>query len=272
MSKMKNNCRALSTVRSVKGVFLMALVTVSAFAGTSYQYHCGRCGQSWRSLDPAENYCRRPSCTGSAIRRDIENEAIVRNTKWKARREIQQMGHDRGRQMQQEMTMFNQHLANTGLLAMQQLQAIEQRHGREAALAFAQQKCVELEQNRQAILAQAPAMTESQYRMRENFTQQDFHSWFRSGNPDELQRLKAELAHPFGTYHSRWNPQKYQMMCQRYQELTGQRPCGPGVSQPTVAQSMTGGVALQPMQFGQGEAINLSQVLDGLQRLVNNLQ
>ena len=209
-------------------------------ADSIYHLYCPKCGRTWYS-ERWNGVCTSATCNGSPRkldRKDVQSPSLPSGTGggssayssgestssifWNGMREMQAAQRNRNRQFQQTMTdMFNQRATQQNQMLMRQLAAIEQTQGRAAAEAFARQKYAE---HRQMMQANAPTWNAETYRLREGCKGRDFNRWFRSGSPEELQRLIAELSPPMGNYHAQWNPQKYQMMLQRYQELTGQQP------------------------------------------------
>lgn len=223
-------------------IVVSAIITMLSLCalGDTYRRMCPQCGKTWWTDSPLDNFCGQCRRSAKEIDHKFDNGTSATSTSdiyWQGRRNMQKARLDRNRKFHQQMgNMLDQHFARNLESLKMQADEIARTQGADVARAFLQQKFEEDRRQNEAIL-RIPKWNVGTYQLREQMTQGMFNQWFRSGRPDELQKLKAELSSPMGDYHAQFNPHKYQMMCQRYRELTGQGFSEYGGGQTTMPQS-----------------------------------
>lgn len=94
---------------TTKGISLFAVMlfiflnSISIAIANSYPYYCSRCGKSFYSNSPTENFCK--YCSGRAKRADWTdgNPNYSSDVRWEGRREAQRANHQKQREFRNTM-------------------------------------------------------------------------------------------------------------------------------------------------------------------------
>ena len=254
--------------------FVIAMCAMSSMwslcsLGDTYRRLCPQCGKTWWTDSPLDNFCGQCRRSAKEIDHKFDTGTSATSTSdiyWQGLRNMQKNRLDRNRKFNQAMgDRLDQHTTQKFRMLQQQAEEIARTQGGDRAREFLLQKFEEDRRQKEALL-RIPKWNLGTYQLQEQMKQGMFNQWFRSGRPDELQKLQVELSPPMGNYHAQYNPQKYQMLCQRYQELTGQQPTRYGEGQVAMSQSP----AMSSM--GMVTPQNAQQMVGGQMQSIDPLQ